>query len=265
MDSFPSELIQEILNWVEPSSRVNCSEVCWTWYELMNGLKKDFLTDGDYKNAYLKGDIYNIVRNPYRDLLEEAYLSGSIPLMNLILRKGTEFYYEAYNNACFEGNVQMYLVLARYFEKYCKKKVIVRCCPFIKITSLSECINNMFRRACNSGEPIIVEDLIRKGATSFSVGFEYAAFRGHLNILKLLVSKGVTNVDYAISNARSAGRNDIVEYLEQVDAFEKLKKSNLVQKKLEIKSHRLIFKEIHKQTTSFRLKERNLPKRSLQQ
>jgi len=68
----------------------------------------------------------------------------------------------------------------------------------------------------------VIDKLIdEKGENFFSIG-DYndvlfqASWRGHLDIIKLMIQKGATNTDMGIQNATLMGHLDVVDYLKNL-------------------------------------------------
>ncbi len=67
--------------------------------------------------------------------------------------------------------------------------------------------------ACYSGHMEIVKLLISKGITHFDLGLYYACYSGHMEIVKLLISKGATAYNNGLIGACKNGHEEIAELM----------------------------------------------------
>jgi len=131
------------------------------------------------KQAILAGDYYYVVINKIKLKLQRACRSGSIDLVNLVIRspfidkeqRGTDYWDWGLREACRGGHMAIIeLMIAKGANNW----------------------NWGLCGACRGGHMAIVELMIAKGANYWNSGLCGACRGGHTAIVELMIAKGAT-------------------------------------------------------------------------
>ena len=267
MENFPPEVLLFIFERIPASHRIVCSEVCSLWYEIMLLQKKTLSNSDEYREAYREGDIYNIVRNFNEDrvivVFKLVYESGSVKLMEIMLRKKLQFYrfagnYEGVYLKCLKDeNIPMYNVLIQFLLEYNITSYILYGGNIrIRIETLT--IDSCFHLVCSTGNIFFIKDFIKRGASCSDSGLVSAAMSGRLKAVRLLVDHGAKNIKYAMFMAKRNNHPKVVEYLEALSKISELSLMEKQQRKSDSKRVRERNKEISKGLS--KANNKNLPK-----
>ena len=270
MENFPPEVLLFIFGRIPASHRIVCSEVCSLWYKIMLLQKKSLNYCNEYREAYREGDIYNIVRNinegVITDVFDLVYASGSVKLMELVLKKKLHFYQfagnykDVYLRCLNDENMPMYNTLKRFFAEYATTVYRVYGMYFWhQILSETSVIDSYFGIVCSIGNIFFIRDFIKSGARFFDIGLEEAAKSGHLEAVKLLVEHGAGGVENAMYEAEHNNHPKVVEYLKAVSAILELLREEKLRRTCnskQMKKNRKILKE----KSIFRVNNKSLPK-----
>ena len=108
-----------------------------------------------------------------------------------------------------------------FFEDYCKDNHIIRLWKLIKILEkikALDCVRwkNGLSNACRHGHIDIVKLIIEKGVDAdadCALGLFYACEGGHIDIVKLMIEKGADDWNWGLEGACQCGNIDIIKLL----------------------------------------------------
>lgn len=171
--------------------------------------------------------LYKLDKQDLDDGLTHAANNFNLDVITTLLSNGATNFQNLLNGACFFNNIELVTILLRC----CSSTSDISQADIDPLNALcvaiqfernqivqmfldadSSCINDALGAACMLGKMDCVLFLIQKGATDWDIGLLKAVEGGFLNIVKLMVNNGATNISEAFEESVLRKHYEIIYY-----------------------------------------------------